>query len=165
LWAGLRDWAHRTFTGFLNHALPLYCWREEQPPQHALAGQDWGDMPHNWASAECIRYLRHTLALEDGKSLRLLNGITAAELIPAARYSLQNSPTRLGRINLKLEPAGAQGWRLRFERVNGLSPSSVSLPASIGPLQVKEVIGAGAQINGRVVEVDPFAKKWDAFLK
>ncbi len=122
-------------------------------------------MPHNWASAECIRYLRHTLALEDGKSLRLLNGITAAELIPAARYSLQNSPTRFGRINLKLEPAGAQGWRLRFERVNGLSPSSVSLPASIGPLQVKEVIGAGAQINGRVVEVDPFAKKWDAFLK
>jgi hypothetical protein len=65
LWAGLRDWAHRTFTGFLNHASPLYCWREEQPLQLALAGQDWGDMPHNWASAECVRYLRHMLALED----------------------------------------------------------------------------------------------------
>jgi len=23
LWAGLRDWAHRIFTGFLNHASPL----------------------------------------------------------------------------------------------------------------------------------------------
>src|SRR6266536_1155222 len=165
LWAGLRDWAHRTFTGFLNHASPLYCWREEQPLQHALAGQDWGDMPHNWASAECVRYLRHMLALEDGKSLRLLNGITAAELIPTTHYSLQNSPTRFGRINLELEPAGAQGWRFRFDRANGLSPSSVSLPANIGPLQVKDVIGAGSKKNSGIVEVDPFAKKWDAFLK
>jgi|CZKS01.1.fsa_nt_gi hypothetical protein len=165
LWAGLRDWAHRTFTGFLNHASPLYCWREEQPLQHALAGQDWGDMPHNWASAECVRYLRHMLALEDGKSLRLLNGITAAELIPTAHYSLQNSPTRFGRINLELEPAGEQGWRLRFDRASGFSPSSVSLPANIGSLQVKKVIGAGSKISGRVVEVDPFAKTWDAFLK
>jgi len=165
LWAGLPDWAHRTFTGFLNHASPLYCWREEQPLQQALAGQDWGDMPHNWASAECVRYLRHMLALEDGKSLRLLNGITASELIPTARYSLQNSPTRFGRINLEVEPAGAQGWRLRFERASGPSPSSVSFPANIGSLQVKKVIGAGSTINGRVVEVDPFAKKWDAILK
>ncbi len=165
LWAGLGDWANRTFTGFLNHASPLYCWREEQPLQHALAGQDWGDMPHNWGSAECVRYLRHMLALEDGKSLRLLNGIGAAELIPAAHHSLQNSPTRFGRINLELEPAGAQGWRLRFDRASGLSPSSVSLPANIGSLQVKKVTGAGSRINGQVVEVDPIAKKWDALLK
>ena len=165
LWAGLRDWAHRTFTGFLNHASPLYCWREEQPLQHALAGQDWGDMPHNWASAECVRYLRHTLAFEDDKSLRLLNGITAAELIPTAHYSLENSPTRFGRINLQLEPAGARGWRLGFDRASGRSPASVSLPANIGPLQVKEVIGAGSKMNGGIVEIDPFAKKWDAFLK
>jgi hypothetical protein len=164
LWAGLYDWAHRTFTGFLNHASPLYCWREEQPLQHALVGQDWGDMPHNWASAECVRYLRHMLALEDDKSLRLLNGISAAELTPTAHYSLQNSPTRFGRINLELEPAGA-GWRLRFDRAGGLSPSSVSLPANIGPLQVKEIIGAGSKMNGGIVEIDPFAKKWDAFLK
>jgi len=165
LWAQLRDWAHRTFTGFLNHASPLYCWREEQPLQHALAGQDWGDMPHNWASAECVRYLRHMLALEDGKSLRLLNGITAAELIPTAHYILRNSPTRFGRINLELEPAGAQGWQLRFDRGSGLSPSSVSLPASIGTLQVKKVIGAESKVDGPVVEIDPLAKTWDALLK
>ncbi|MGD0267722.1 MAG: hypothetical protein ABSB14_01555 [Candidatus Sulfotelmatobacter sp.] len=165
LWAGQYDWAHRTFTGFLNHASPLYCWREEQPLQNALAGQDWGDMPHNWASAECVRYLRHRLALEDGKSLRLLNGITAAELIPAAHYILQNSPTRFGRITLELEPAGARGWRLRFDRDSGPSPTSVSLPVNIGALQVKKVSGAGSKINGQVVEVDPFGKKWDAFLE
>ncbi len=165
LWAGLRDWTHRTFTGFLNHASPLYCWREEQPLQHALAGQDWGDMPHNWASAECVRYLRHMLALEDGKSLRLLNGITTAELIPTAHYALQNSPTRFGRIDLQLEPVGARGWRLQFDRASGLTPSSVSLPTRIGPRQVKEVIGAGSKINGGIVEVDPLAKRWIAWLE
>jgi hypothetical protein len=105
------------------------------------------------------------LALEDGKSLRLLNGITAAELIPAAHYILQNSPTRFGRITLGLEPAGARSWRLQFDRDSGPTPTSVSLPASIGALQVKKVSGAGSKINGRVVEVDPLGKKWDAFLE
>jgi hypothetical protein len=68
-------------------------------------------MPHNWASAECVRYLRHMLALEDGKSLRLLNGITPAELMPPTRYILRNSPTRFGRTDLELEPAGVRGSR------------------------------------------------------
>ncbi len=165
LWAGLSDWAHRTFAGFLNHASPLYCWREEQPLQYALVGQDWGDMPHNWASAECIRYLRHMLALEDGKSLRLLNGITTAELTPEVPFILRNSPTRFGRIDLELEPTGARGWRLRFDRGEGPSPSSISLPGNIGQLRVQEVIGGGSKITGEIVEVDPLATKWEAYLK
>jgi hypothetical protein len=165
LWAGLRDWAHRTFAGFLNHASPLYCWREEQPLQHALVGQDWGDMPHNWASAECVRYLRHMLALEDGKSLRLLNGITTAELTSAVPCILRNSPTRFGRINLELEPAGKRGWRLRFDRGEGPSPSSVSLPRSVGQLRVQEVIGGGSKVTGERVEVDPAARKWETLLQ
>jgi len=165
LWAGLGDWAHRTFIGFLNHASPLYCWREEQPLQHALVGQDWGDMPHNWASAECVRYLRHRLALEDGKSLRLLNGITPAELTSPAPYILRNSPTRFGRIDLELEPGGARGWRLRFNRGDGPSPSSISLPQAIGTLRVQGVVAAGSRISGGIVEVDPAVRKWEAFLK
>jgi hypothetical protein len=165
LWAGLRDWSRRTFIGFLNHASPLYCWREEQPLQSALVGQDWGDMPHNWASAECVRYLRHMLALEDGKTLRLLNGITAAELTASDRYILRNSPTRFGRINLELEPAGARGWRLQFDRSQGPSPSSLSLPRAIGGLRVHEVITAGSKIAGEIVEVDPEARKWEVFLR
>jgi hypothetical protein len=39
------------------------------------------------------------------------------------------------------------------------------LPANTGSLQVKKVIGAGSKINGGVVEVDPFAKTWEAFLR
>ncbi len=165
LWAGLRDWAHRTFIGFLNHASPLYCWREEQPLQHALVGQNWGDMPHNWASAECVRYLRHMLALEDGKSLRLLNGVTSAELTSPARYVLRNSPSRFGSIDLELEPLDGRGWRLRFNLGEGPSPSSVSLPGTIGSLRVGKIIAAGSKITGGVVEVDPLARKWEVFLR
>ena len=122
-------------------------------------------MPHNWASAECVRYLRHMLALEDGRSLRLLGGITAAELMPAAQYSLRNSPTRFGRIDLELEAAGGRGWRVRFERGDGPSPVSVSLPGNVGGLRVKEIVSAASTIAGGVVEIDPQARKWEAFLK
>jgi len=122
-------------------------------------------MPHNWASAECVRYLRHMLALEDGKSLRLLNGITPVELASSAPYNLRNSPTRFGRINLELEPAGARGWRLRFNRGDGPSPSSISLPQAIGAVRVQKVVAAGSKVSSGVVEVDPAARKWEASLK
>lgn len=162
LWAGLRDWAHRTFTGFLNHASPLYCWREEQPLQKALVGQDWGDMPHNWASAECVRYLRHMLALEDGRALRLLEGITGAELIPGKPYRLRNSPTRFGRIDLDLEPAGGKRWHAKFQRAAGPQPASVSVPVELGRLRFTGVSGASHKANGAAIEIDPTAKSWEA---
>jgi hypothetical protein len=163
LWAGLRSWAHRTFTGFLNHASPLYCWREEQPLQHALVGQDWGDMPHNWASAECIRYLRHMLALEDGDSLRLFEGITEAELTGSAPYKLQNSPTRFGRINLVLERASTRTWRAQFERASGPTPRSVVIPTRIGSHRFERISNAHSTVNGEGIAIDPEAKTWELF--
>lgn len=165
LWAGLRDWAHCTFTGFLNHASPLYCWREEQPLQHALVGQDWGDMPHNWASAECIRYLRHMLALEDGQTLRLLEGITANELNGSGAYVLRESPTRFGRVNLAFEPAGAARWCLQFERAGGPMPSIVVVPETIAGLRIEKIAGAQYKNRSGKVEVDPAASRWEAFWK
>ena len=92
LWAELADWARRTFIGFLNHASPLYCWREEQPTRGSLVSDYVGDMPHNWASAECIIFLRHMLALEDGSSLRLLEGIGDFELAPGMAHRITESP-------------------------------------------------------------------------
>lgn len=164
LWAGLFDWAYRTFTGFLNHASPLYCWREEQPLQHALVGQDWGDMPHNWASAECVRYLRHMLVLEDGESLRLLDGITGAELRAGAPYKLTNSPTRFGRIDLLLQPDSPGRWLLRFRRDSGPPPSSVSFRRSIAGLHLESARGASVRSTDRI-EVDPAATSWEALLR
>jgi hypothetical protein len=144
LWAGLEDLARTTFTGFLNHATPLYCWREEQPLLGSLAANYVGDMPHNWASAECVRFLRHMLALEDSESLRLLAGIGAPELAAGEPFAVSGSPTRFGRISVRLEPLGRKrGWRLDFEREPGRAPASIVLPRGFTP-------------------VDPAVRKWSA---
>lgn len=164
LWAGLADWARLTFHGFLNHASPLYCWREEQPLRgSALAGYV-GDMPHNWASAECVLFLRHMLALEDGGSLRLLAGVGNFELAAAEPYSLASSPTCFGGVSLNLEPIEReQGWRLKFERGEGPDPQRVELPEALGTrFRFSDLSGARTTRSGSVVLIDPEARSWAA---
>lgn len=153
LWAGLRELARRTFIGFLNHASPLYCWREEQPLQGQFVSQFLGDMPHNWASAECIRYLRHSLVMEDGMDLRLLEGITAADLQRDARYELVDSPTRFGRITMSFEPMlGGKKWVLQFRRGNGPQPRILAVPMTLGNgITLTQLNGKSpAGVKGRV---------------
>ncbi len=167
LWAGLQDWARLTFNGFLNHATPLYCWREEQPVRGSLVAEPGGDMPHNWASAECVRYLRHMLALEDGEHLRLLAGIGDFELIGQDAYTLQESPTRFGRVSMTLEPLDRhRGWQLRFQRAAGPTPATVQLPVNLGRrFRFSGVEGAQATRKGNKVFVAPEASSWTATWK
>jgi len=164
LWAGQRQWAHRTFTGFLNHASPLYAWREEQPLQNALVGENWGDMPHNWASAECVRYLRHMLVLEDGQTLRLLEGILEADLSDRLPVTLTDTPTRFGRISMTLEPTGKRGWKAHFVRKEGSVPESVEIRTNLVPgLTLGRVDGASLRTGaGGVATIDPAAREWTA---
>ena len=161
LWAGQPAWARRTFHGFLNHASPLYCWREEQPLRGAKVAHYVGDMPHNWASAECVLYLRHMLALEDGAALRLVEGLGAMELAARQPYRLKQTPTRFGRLNLELTPEGA-GWRLKFERGPGPAPRSVRLPATLAGLKLARVKGATSKAGTLGIEVEPSAGAWTA---
>ena len=164
LLAGLREWAHRTFTGYLNHASPLHAWREEQPLQDALIGMAWGDMPHNWASAECIRYLRHMLVLEDDRRLRLLEGILAADLRQRRPFMLTDTPTRFGRVSLTLEPAGIRGWKAHFVRKGTSAPESVEVRTELVPgVALSGVHGAAArQGAGGMVTIDPAISEWTA---
>jgi hypothetical protein len=165
LWAGLRDWANRTFRGFLNHASPLYCWREEQPLQRALVGQDWGDMPHNWASAECVRYLRHMLLLEDGQTMRLLEGVVPS---PGQRepFRLEHSPTRFGRVTLQLEPLNHdRGWKLDFALAPSQPAGKVELPAELAGRNFDRIVGAKVEMEDQKVSVDPHAREWTAFWR
>lgn len=167
LWAGLRDWAHRTFAGYLNHASPLHAWREEQPLQKALIGGQWGDMPHNWASAECIRYLRHMLILEDDRGLRLLEGVLPPDLRARQRYAIQNTPTRFGRVSFQLEPLAAREWKAHFLRSGGQAPQTLELPASLAPgAELSKVSGASMRKgnNGKML-IDPAATEWTAYWK
>jgi hypothetical protein len=166
LWAGLREWAHRTFTGYLNHASPLHAWREEQPLQNALLGDNWGDMPHNWASAECIRYLRHMLVLEDDRKMRLLVGLMPADLKDRTAFSIQGTPTRFGRVSLNADPWGARGWKMHFSRESSAEPpEAVEIPGKLdgGAVLIRV---EGAAKNGTadgIVHVDPAVSAWTAF--
>ena len=167
LWAGIPDWARLTFTGFLNHATQLYCWREEQPMRGSLTADYVGDMPHNWASAECILYLRHMLALEDGQALRLLAGVGESELADGEPLSIAQSPTRFGRIDMNIEPLDRhQGWRLKFQRGSGPTPSSVQLPLILASrFRFAEIHGAQARQEGNTVFVTSSAASWEALWK
>ncbi len=163
LWAGLSDWARRTFVGFLNHASPLYCWREEQPLRRSLVATYIGDMPHNWASAMCILYLRHMLALEDSSTLRLLAGVGDYDLAAREPYSLTDSPTRFGRISLRLQPEGNDNWHLEFRRATGPTPERVLLPAALGSrLKLADLSGATFKRVSDSIEIAPEASKWTA---
>jgi hypothetical protein len=167
LWAGLADLARHTFVGFLNHASPLYCWREEQPLRGSLVSDYVGDMPHNWASAECVIFLRHMLALEDGPWLRLLEGIGDFELCHGVPHRITESPTRFGRVSLNLEPlSGGAGWRLDFKRGTGPHPATVSLPPALGTrFRLAEVSGAAFRRAGAKINVQPEPSSWQAVWK
>lgn len=160
LWAGLREWAHRTFTGFLNHASPLLAWREEQPLQQAAVSQYWGDMPHNWASAECVRYLRHRLVLEDEDRLRLLEGVLPSELAKREPFSLSGTPTRFGRISLAVEPLGRHGWQIRFHREGSRVPRSVDLRIDLLNGRSPRLSGASYRAAGHSLSIDPEKTAW-----
>ncbi len=165
LWAGRRDWAHRTFTGYSNHASPLRAWREEQPLQTALLGMLWGDMPHNWASAECVRYLRHMLVLEDEQKLRLLDGLAAQDARARRPFTLKETPTRFGRISLEVEPFGLRGWKVHFKRGEGQAPESVEIRENAFPgADFSRISGAAAhKSDSGVVSADPTAREWIAY--
>lgn len=105
LWLGHGRKAASVFYAFGNHASPLLCWREEQN----LVGEKekyCGDMPHNWASAEFIRMVRHMLILEQGSELHLLAGLPSNWTTPGGRTQMTGIPTSFGPVSLSLDVAG-----------------------------------------------------------
>ena len=144
LWLGEGDKAARTLYAFGNHASPLLVWREEQMPV-GQGDKVVGDMPHNWASAEFIRLVRHSLVLERGNELHLFEAMPANWARPgashqAARHRHRVWPGLLGIPCLQrrrqrgpeANPAPthatrahrpAPGQLVRPDRHNGLAPT------------------------------------------
>lgn len=106
LWLGDGPKAVQSLYSFANHASPLLTWREEQE----LAGKGAhtiGDMPHNWASAEFIRLVRHLLVLERGEELHLCEGLPAEWVRPGMTTRLNGIQTDFGPVSLEIAvPAG-----------------------------------------------------------
>lgn len=102
IWLDHGKKAAATLYAFGNHACPLLCWREEQNPQGQKEYQV-GDMPHNWASAEFIRMVRHLLILERGDELHLLHGLPHAWTQLENKTKMLDIPTSFGPLSLILE--------------------------------------------------------------
>jgi len=107
LWLGHGGKTASILYAFANHASPLLCWREEQNPVGEKENY-CGDMPHNWASAEFIRMVRHMLILERGQELHLLEGLPSGWTGPDATIKMTEIPTSFGPVGLTLhvEPDG-----------------------------------------------------------
>ncbi len=168
LWLKQPEEARRAFLGFLNHASPLYAWREEQSLRGVKDPKYIGDMPHNWASAECIRYLRHALVLEDEKDLRLLQGVALQDLAEKKPFGITSTPTRWGKVSINLEPAPNKRWRAQYkhEGLNAAQAPAINhviIPRWLpGNVQLENVTGAKFLRNGLDVEIDPQATSWEA---
>ncbi len=101
LWMGDGPKAVEVLYAFANHASPLLAWREEQ----SLVGDKYnkvGDMPHNWASAEFIRLVRHLLVLERDTELHIFEGLPRRWAMPGSVVRLKNIATEFGPLSLEL---------------------------------------------------------------
>ena len=119
LWAGRPDKAVDYLYAFANHAAPTRVWREEQPLVGTHSAFLSGDMPHNWASAEFIRLVRHLLVLERGDQLELLPGLPEEWLVPGRPVHLERTPTRFGPVTLQVRLDDADVLRIDVERDGG----------------------------------------------
>ncbi|MEN8155616.1 MAG: hypothetical protein ABFS10_01580 [Bacteroidota bacterium] len=101
LWNHKGDEAVKKLYAMANHVSPTLAWREEQ----SVKTSDFspvGDMPHNWASAEFIRLVRHLIALERGGELHLFEGLPKEWTNPGMKTELNGVLTHFGVLSLKL---------------------------------------------------------------
>ncbi|MGA2031353.1 MAG: hypothetical protein ABSG68_03785 [Thermoguttaceae bacterium] len=104
LWEGEGREAAEVLYDFANHAAPTRVWREEQKPD-GRGGDEVGDMPHNWASAEFIRLATHLVELDRGDTLHLLEGLPRAWTGPGMVTQLRGVATPFGPLAMELKVA------------------------------------------------------------
>lgn len=135
LYAGRPGKAIDYLYAFADHAAPTRVWREEQPFTGSGSIQICGDMPHNWASAEFIRLVRHLLVFERGDGLDLLGGAPDEWFAEGAVIRVERTPTRHGRLTLETR-ANATQVEVRVLREGGPDevPATLRLPARYDPV-------------------------------
>jgi hypothetical protein len=147
LYAGRPDKAVDYLYAFANHASPTRVWREEQSLIATDNGQLFGDMPHNWASVEFIRLVRHLLVYERGETLELLPGLPANWVHPGATVELDATPTRFGPVSLKL--AIGEGRRFTLDMAG--DPAWPRRPAAV---KLRLPAGSTALLDGKALAAD-----------
>lgn len=146
LYAGRPDKAVDYLYAFANHAAPTRVWREEQSLKSSHNGQMIGDMPHNWASAEFIRLVRHLLVFERGESLDLLPGLPDEWVYAGAVTELQRSPTRFGPVSLRMTVGNAGQFTLVVTRDAHWQRQPASMRVRLPPAATVTVNGAAQRV-------------------
>lgn len=171
LYLGKGDMARKVFLGFLNHASPLYAWREEQSLQDAPVFDYIGDMPHNWASAECVRYLRHRIILEEEANLSLALGIGLSDLDSGAPFGFDYSPTKWGRVSVNFDRIDDLTWKMKYRREDfneALMPpiEYVTMPAKLsGKYSLLKTSGVKYIRNGDQIFIKGNELEWECLWK
>ncbi|MFO7635365.1 MAG: hypothetical protein R6W76_22665 [Caldilinea sp.] len=151
LYAGRPDKAVDYLYAFANHAAPTRVWREEQSLKSSHNGQLIGDMPHNWASAEFIRLVRHLLVFERGETVEFLAGLPENWIYPGATAELEATPTRFGPVTLKLEIGEGRRFSLRIT-------CDSTWPRRAAALRLHLPSGSTAQLDD--ISLTPTANGW-----
>ncbi|MCB9136658.1 MAG: hypothetical protein H6636_14635, partial [Anaerolineales bacterium] len=129
LYAERPDKAIDYLYAFADHATPTRVWREEQSLRRAAYALHHGDMPHNWASAEFIRLVRHLLVFERGDHLEILPALPDEWLQPGAEIKLETTPTRFGPVDLSLtfDKHGDAVLRLGMNPAWSVKPAKITV--------------------------------------
>lgn len=146
LYAERPDKARALLYGMCNHAAPTRVWREERPLSGTGHDQVWGEVPHNWASAELIRLVRGLLVLERTDALEILPGAPAAWVDHPEGVWVERTPTRFGRVSVRAHRGGSAEPGTVSVEVERDSPSQ-ALPREC----VLHLPGAGewrVEVNG-----------------
>ncbi len=115
LWLGHGERVPQIIYDFANHISPMLCWSEEQHPvDYPGEYLMHGDMPHNWASVDFIRLIRHALVLERGNELHFFEGLPKVWLSAGDRIELNDVYTDFGLLSLSLE-VGIEGNFARLD--------------------------------------------------
>lgn len=151
LWLGHGRKAAATLYAFANHACPLLCWREEQNP----CGEPEkyiGDMPHNWASAEFIRLIRHLLILERGGELHLLEGMPRVWSGAGDAIELKDIATSFGPVSLSVRVAeDGQTGSLRIVPPEREPAEKIVVHLEHFSRPIRSVRKEGKEIRGSIV--------------
>lgn len=145
LWQGDGRKAARILYAYANHAAPILLWCEEQSLRGA-SEKKWGDMPHNWASAEFIRLTAHLLALDRGTELHLFEGLPAEWTRPGMVTRLDGLATPFGKLTVELAVAAdGKSASLRLRPLSDPSCTKV----------VVHLHGWASPQRDAVIELDP----------
>jgi len=100
-WLRRGDWAEtvRDLYGTLLHTSSSHASAEVCDSRGRW---DYGCTPHNWFSGRYVRFMRDCLVHEDGGTLRLLAGLSPAWMSPGAEIAVEDLPTALGPLSLRV---------------------------------------------------------------